>query len=299
MSYADFSTLLFALFATMYAISSVDAQKLTKMAKGVQVAFDDSSRDRKAAPRVRVLPGHESRVTPGPDALHDIRPIVARELAPELAMHRIEMSTDRRGVILSIPEAGLFALGSDEMSASAQALDGAGRFDAWREWRIRFGSKDTPTICRFTPIGSARTGTSRPRARRESSHSSSSAAASRRNGSRRPATPSSTRGSATCRRTTGPGTVESTSSFSTTPHSSRKSRRLPAHRLIGGSGGLSRVTRVRAASRAAPVPRRFDTQREASSPAFDPSRFRPPTPISCSERFDVNSRIRGEEACCT
>ena len=106
-SYADFSTLLFALFATMYAISSVDAQKLAKVAEGVEAAFADSSRSRPA-------------VAPAPVA--DIRPIVARELASEIAAHRIEVITDRRGVILSIPEAGLFAVGSDEMSPSAQAL---------------------------------------------------------------------------------------------------------------------------------------------------------------------------------
>jgi len=121
-SYADFSTLLFALFATMYAISSVDAQKLTKVAKGVQVAFDDSSRQRTAAAVPAVLVGTDSRVSPELAAVPDIRPLIARELAPELAAHQIEVSNDRRGVILSIPEAGLFALGSDEMSASAQDL---------------------------------------------------------------------------------------------------------------------------------------------------------------------------------
>jgi len=121
-SYADFSTLLFAVFATMYAISSVDAQKLTKVAKGVQQAFDEPSRERSAAARAAARPGSESRVNPAPEAISDIRPIIDRELAPELAAHRVEVSTDRRGVILSIPEAGLFAVGSDEMSLSAQAL---------------------------------------------------------------------------------------------------------------------------------------------------------------------------------
>ncbi|MEP7304829.1 MAG: OmpA family protein [Acidobacteriota bacterium] len=121
-SYADFSTLLFALFATMYAISSVDAEKLTKVAKGVQQAFDEPSREHPAAARAVARPESESRGNPAPAAISDIRPIIVRELAPELATHRVEVSTDRRGVILSIPEAGLFAVGSDEMSLSAQAL---------------------------------------------------------------------------------------------------------------------------------------------------------------------------------
>jgi len=121
-SYADFSTLLFAVFATMYAISSVDAQKLTKVAQGVQNAFDEPSRDHAAAARAAARPQSEPQTNAASDAISDIRPIIARELAPELATHRVEVSTDRRGVILSIPEAGLFAVGSDEMSASAQAL---------------------------------------------------------------------------------------------------------------------------------------------------------------------------------
>jgi chemotaxis protein MotB len=121
-SYADFSTLLFALFATMYAISSVDAQKLTKVAKGVQQAFEEPAREHAAAARAEARPESAPRGNPASGAISDIRPIIERELAPELETHRVEVSTDRRGVILSIPEAGLFAVGSDEMSQSAQAL---------------------------------------------------------------------------------------------------------------------------------------------------------------------------------
>ena len=39
-SYADFITLLFAFFTTMYAISTVDAQKLSTMVDSMQAAFD-------------------------------------------------------------------------------------------------------------------------------------------------------------------------------------------------------------------------------------------------------------------
>jgi chemotaxis protein MotB len=120
-SYADFSTVLFALFATMYAISNVDAKKLTTVANGVRGVVDDSLRARPVASGAGVLSAGTHAIAPF-STDQDIRPIVLRELAPELAMHLIEMSTDRRGVILSIPQAGLFALGSDEMSSSAQSL---------------------------------------------------------------------------------------------------------------------------------------------------------------------------------
>ena len=41
-SYADFITLLFAFFTTMYAISTVDAQKMSKMVASMQQASKKS-----------------------------------------------------------------------------------------------------------------------------------------------------------------------------------------------------------------------------------------------------------------
>ncbi len=42
-SYADFITLLFAFFTTMYAISTVDAQKLSRMVLSMRASFDSSA----------------------------------------------------------------------------------------------------------------------------------------------------------------------------------------------------------------------------------------------------------------
>ena len=39
-SYADFVTLLFAFFTTLYAASTVDVAKLSGVAEGMQTAFD-------------------------------------------------------------------------------------------------------------------------------------------------------------------------------------------------------------------------------------------------------------------
>jgi chemotaxis protein MotB len=121
-SYADFITLLFAFFAMMYAISSVDAQKLSKVSHALQLAFDDSPRGRSIGSGTGVLPDHGSRLTAGSEPVFDVRQLVTRDLATEIATHQIDVSVDRRGLILSIPEAGLFALGSDEVSAPAEAL---------------------------------------------------------------------------------------------------------------------------------------------------------------------------------
>jgi chemotaxis protein MotB len=123
-SYADFITLLFAFFATMYAISSVDAKKLSTVAHALQVAFDDSARGRSLASGSGVLPEPGSRLTPGATPAPDIQDFVVRELEMELAAHRIDLRADRRGLVLSIPETGLFNIGSDEITPSAQELIG-------------------------------------------------------------------------------------------------------------------------------------------------------------------------------
>jgi chemotaxis protein MotB len=122
-SYADFITLLFAFFATMYAISSVDAQKLTTVAHALQVAFDDSSHGRSLASGQGLLPENGVLVSGQTEkSTADVQSKVSRELAEELATHRLELIVDRRGVTLSIPEAGTFAIGRDELSETAQEL---------------------------------------------------------------------------------------------------------------------------------------------------------------------------------
>ncbi|HVQ16519.1 MAG TPA: flagellar motor protein MotB, partial [Vicinamibacterales bacterium] len=50
LSYADFVTLLFALFVTMYAVSTVDADKLAPAASSMRSAFDGDKKAAEAAP---------------------------------------------------------------------------------------------------------------------------------------------------------------------------------------------------------------------------------------------------------
>jgi chemotaxis protein MotB len=122
-SYADFITLLFAFFATLYAISRVDANKLSTVAHALQVAFDDSKRDQALASGHGVLPDHRLMVSANDvRTSDDIEATVSRELANELASNRLELIVDKRGVTLSIPEAGAFATGHDELSDTAKLL---------------------------------------------------------------------------------------------------------------------------------------------------------------------------------
>ncbi len=121
-SYADFMTLLFAFFATMYAISSVDAQKLSSVATAMQAAFDDTAR---ARPRPNPPATHAGSTSIGAatePSSEEVQAAVSDALAAELAAEELTLIVDRRGVTLSIPEAGAFGTGRDELSSTAEGL---------------------------------------------------------------------------------------------------------------------------------------------------------------------------------
>jgi chemotaxis protein MotB len=118
-SYADFITLLFAFFTTMYAISTVDAQKMSKMVESMQTAFATSG-----------VPAVDTRLPrPGPDS-SDVPPAaspdaaLARDLAATLGGDLVDVTVDERGVVISIREAGSFATGSADLSPVARDVLG-------------------------------------------------------------------------------------------------------------------------------------------------------------------------------
>lgn len=120
LSYADFITLLFAFFTTMYAISTVDAGKLSTMAQGLQQAFDPNEQGR----GVNATRG-DGVLSDGVSLLSseqlDAKTVLVRDLADDLASGRLEMSEDGRGLVVSIPEASSFPTGSADLSEGAQA----------------------------------------------------------------------------------------------------------------------------------------------------------------------------------
>lgn len=119
-SYADFITLLFAFFTTMYAISTVDAQKLRRMAESVQGAFDAHS-----TAQVLEHVGNQPAAKGGPTdqvGLGDLEKRLTARLAVAVSDRRVEVEHDERGLIISIRESGSFAAGSTDLSAPAQEL---------------------------------------------------------------------------------------------------------------------------------------------------------------------------------
>jgi chemotaxis protein MotB len=117
-SYADFITLLFAFFTTMYAISTVDAQKMSKMVLSMQTAFATSG----DPVRLSLLAQAAGQgPTLGSTKLEEgFEASLARELATTLGGDLVDVSVDERGVVVSIKEAGTFPTGSAELSPAAR-----------------------------------------------------------------------------------------------------------------------------------------------------------------------------------
>ena len=113
-SYADFITLLFAFFTTLYAISTVDDNKLSRVAVGLQEALDVPDAARHPGNRIPAV--GESLLT---QEQLDAKAVLERDLAEDLQSGRMELLEDGRGLVLSIPEASAFATGSADLSPTA------------------------------------------------------------------------------------------------------------------------------------------------------------------------------------
>jgi chemotaxis protein MotB len=151
-SYADFITLLFAFFTTLYAISNVDLQKMNRLVSSLQVAFDAKGQP---APTGRGgSPGAGAR-TSGPAGavaaagltvqgleklspralaevgrgyleatLGDVRKRLTQALEPAVTDGRVSIDVDPRGLVVSIRETGSFPTGSAELTDATRAIIG-------------------------------------------------------------------------------------------------------------------------------------------------------------------------------
>ncbi len=129
MSYADFITLLFAFFTTMYAISTIDARKLTAVVDSMQAAF--AKGDVPALPQrigTGTSPGlSRATLTAGdPQApsvpVREVQDRLESRLGQQLTEGLVDLEVDPRGLVISIREAGSFATGSADLSIAARGL---------------------------------------------------------------------------------------------------------------------------------------------------------------------------------
>lgn len=119
-SYADFITLMFAFFTTLYAISTVDSGKLDTVSQSLSSALNQPSGPDvggvdvtdptilEAAARARELEG--------------LRDMLSERLANDIASDLVDVRLDGRGLVISLHEAGAFATGSADLSLAARTL---------------------------------------------------------------------------------------------------------------------------------------------------------------------------------
>lgn len=133
-SYADFVTLLFALFVVMYAVSR-QQQREVQVAGSIDAAFralglfPSSSRspnDKSAGAQSAAADGHEQAAIPmnivmGEDVLapaqvkqdlDHMQRELQQTLSHEVATHTVSIKMGRDGLVISLREAGFFASGS-------------------------------------------------------------------------------------------------------------------------------------------------------------------------------------------
>src|SRR5690349_20631620 len=122
-SYADFITLLFAFFTTMYAISTVDNQKLSDMVDSMRTAFDAKKVEASKATPPKNTP-RASNVPPEmqPGALVELKNRLSKRLESQITGGQVGLEVDPRGLVITIREAGVFQIGSADLSTAARGV---------------------------------------------------------------------------------------------------------------------------------------------------------------------------------
>lgn len=120
-SYADFITLLFAFFTTMYAISTVDARKLSSMVESMNVAFDSRGIEPPSPDVPPPLDADSRRASAALTSVERERRL-AQAIRERLAGSAVDVEIDRRGIVVSLREGGSFTTGSADLAPAARAL---------------------------------------------------------------------------------------------------------------------------------------------------------------------------------
>jgi chemotaxis protein MotB len=161
-SYADFITLLFAFFTTMYAISNVDAQKMGKMVMSMRASFDNaffaagsptlslsqgsggqanntatynivqnirvpkeaSLRDSSIQKIRELRPGFMTKksIVSGGQGMSRLQHSIESLVGAEALKGKVRTRIEGRGLVISLGEGGFFPSGSDQITSDGLAL---------------------------------------------------------------------------------------------------------------------------------------------------------------------------------
>lgn len=134
-SYADFITLLFALFVVMFSAAQVDKKKVSKLAVAIQTAFRElgalpsANRAISTAPKqLQTSPPEISKVVTREDEFPDdseeienLRRELQESLATEIARNEVSIRRNREGLVISLKEIGFFESGSATVKTSSRS----------------------------------------------------------------------------------------------------------------------------------------------------------------------------------
>ena len=136
-SYADFITLLFAVFVTLYAMSQTDKKKIEEVMESMRDSFGYSKSSPASKPSVieagtmsiipamRKLssaPKHGSRSKGGEKDFKATKASIEAYLMKVGAQEKVSVAINQRGLVVSLKEAGFFDSGSATLKQSSYTL---------------------------------------------------------------------------------------------------------------------------------------------------------------------------------
>ncbi|ABL01063.1 OmpA family protein [Pelobacter propionicus] len=143
-SYADFITLLFAVFVTLYAMSQSDKKKTEEVMQSIQQSFGMVQAGA-PSPKMNILPSSQMSITPSikPEVsvmpgsrgargmvktratekdFRQIKSSIEAYLVKQGAQSKVNLTITRRGLIVSLKEAGFFDSGQAQIKPTAYEL---------------------------------------------------------------------------------------------------------------------------------------------------------------------------------
>ena len=136
-SYADFITLLFAVFVTLYAMSQTDKKKIEEVMESMRDSFGYSKSSPASKPSVieagtmSIIPGmrklssapkHGSRSKGGEKDFKATKASIEAYLMKVGAQEKVSVAINQRGLVVSLKEAGFFDSGSATLKQSSYTL---------------------------------------------------------------------------------------------------------------------------------------------------------------------------------
>ena len=144
-SYADFITLLFAVFVVLYAMGQSDKKKVEEVMQSIQQSFGMSTMG--SAPKINIIPSKSMEVIPAirPEMsllsipkrqsasgqgksraeekdFRQIKASIETYLIKQGAQNKVSLNITRRGLVVSLKEAGFFNSGQAQIKPEAYEL---------------------------------------------------------------------------------------------------------------------------------------------------------------------------------